>query len=90
MSKKRKTKKEKIIAAGRHDFLSIVSAPEIPEIIDSHSPKEDFLRKSSGSYTHVINDVRKTFSIITSIIILNIILFFLLKFKFISLPGIGY
>lgn len=94
MGKKRKTKKEKLIASSRHDFSTVLTITPGQEIkhqikINAHAnliqdiqPKRPYV---SHSYTYVAKDVRNTLFIIAALVTLNLIIFFLLKSKIVSL-----
>jgi hypothetical protein len=91
MSKKRRTKKEKLTAAARHEFLSVNIEPiKLPT---SH-PKEDIaplrVNKSINSYTYVVKDVRRTLFVTSVIILINVLFFFILKLRFVSFPGVEF
>ena len=99
MSKKRKTRHQKIMAATRRNFIE--SAPEILSS-EPTAPTAVSLPRSSISlanaqsapdlkiYTYVFQDARKTLLAITVIAALNIVLFLILKMKIVSLFGIVF
>ncbi|HVT01339.1 MAG TPA: hypothetical protein VHE53_03860 [Patescibacteria group bacterium] len=92
MSKKRQTKKQKIAASTRQNFSQVLSAPSISldlkltpiqrEIPIQNTPTQD--------YSYVIADVRKTLLITSLLIILDLVIYFLLKQKIISFFGLTF
>jgi len=87
MSKKRKTRHQKIMAATRRSVLenTIEILPAAP-IEQSASIYPSNLK----AYSYVYQDVRKTLLIIVIIAALNIVLFLILKMKIVSLFGIVF
>lgn len=104
MSKKRKTKKQKIAASVRHNYSEVFSLPKVehtPEGIRianisagsviEHTPEQKYQPASSKhSYTYVAHDVKNTINITTALIALNVIIYFILKLKVVNIPGIGF
>lgn len=99
MSKKRKTRKEKMKAAARHDFSNILTLKipvEIKTELKTESVRETEIverkvpAQSGRSYTYVSRDIRNTLNITSALIALNVIIYFILKLKFINIPGIGF
>lgn len=97
-AKKRKTRKEKILA-DLHRKIKVVeeSAPISAHIAANLSPKKVITvitepKKSNNlnKYPYLMGDVRKTAVVTSSIITFQIILFIVLKFQVIKLPGIIY
>lgn len=98
MSKKRKTKKEKIIAATRHvvpqtftistaQNTSHITLDTQPLITNNFTPTTHV---ASTNYSYVATDIRKTLMITTILIALDILFFFSLKTKLISFNGIVF
>ena len=93
MSKKRRTRKEKMAAATRHDFGSILVAPQVNEI-KIETPIAQVLKTQTRidvrSYTYVASDIRNTLTITLILIVANIAIFAFLKLKLINLFGIVF
>jgi hypothetical protein len=94
MSKKRRTKKEKIRASERHEPLNTVSLPEIKETLSviekKEKPQEAPQSHPSHNYSYVVHDARNTLFITFILIFLNIVLYFILKTKIVMIPGVGF
>ncbi|HVZ12335.1 MAG TPA: hypothetical protein VG965_04870 [Patescibacteria group bacterium] len=109
MSKKRRTKKEKITASVRHDFSSVLITPRISnDSGERGEQKQSFEIKLSNiapsqksqntspvtsysrSHAYVLGDIRKTVNITAVLLALNVAIYFLLKLKFVNIPGIGF
>jgi hypothetical protein len=91
MSKKRRTKKEKMNAAARHDLSGLIRLETVKEAASGvlekpavHTPR------SSTNYTYVITGVRKTLTITSIIVFINVVFFLLLKLKLVNIFGIGF
>lgn len=91
MSKKRRTKKEKLIAQERREsqptftYSLNTSFPEKTETIKpTHS-----VEKNTHNYSYVLTDVRKTIIVIASILTVNTILYFVMQSNIVSIPFIG-
>ena len=90
MAKKRKTRHQKIMAATRR-----ASFDNTIEIVSPQSSEQNTVNTYTATteiktYGYVFEDVRKTLLIITIIAVLNIVLYFILKLKIISLFGIVF
>jgi hypothetical protein len=93
MTKKRRTKFEKIRANRRQELseFSITSlAPT--EVITPKSPEIQSTSHVSEakSYSYVMLDIKKTMIIISALVTLNAILYLFLKLRFINIPGLGF
>lgn len=97
MAKKRKTRKEKILSdlhrktSYKIDVTSFVP-PTIKTALEAKtiitSPK---VQKSSiDKYPYLIKDVSRTGAVTASIIVFQVLLFIILKFHVLKLPGISY
>jgi hypothetical protein len=86
MSKHKKTRKEKIIADYRHQVYILenknipVNSPAIP----------DSINESSYFSTYILKDVLKTGILTCSIIVAEIIFFFLLRKHVFLIPNLNY
>lgn len=92
MSKKRRTKKEKMITQIRRESL-----PQITYTFDSSVIIENKRENASsetkiskGGYSYVLKDVRKTLIVTSLLVVLNLGFYFLLQNKIISVPFIGF
>ncbi|HVZ67127.1 MAG TPA: hypothetical protein VG917_02595 [Patescibacteria group bacterium] len=91
MSKKRKTKKEKITAATRQNFSQVLSAPSISlDLSLPKSPAPARITPPVQNYSYVLTDVRKTLFITFVLIILDLVIYFFLKQKIISFFGLVF
>ena len=96
MSKKRKTRKEKMIAATRHDFSTVLtsSPSESKQEIRIEMPQSKYVESVtprstvSHNYSYVAVDVRQTLLITSLLVLLDIVFFFILKSRLISFSGI--
>jgi hypothetical protein len=99
MANKRRTKKQKLAATTRHNYegqLTIATggsssthftiSTQASQPQTESSTRDRFL----PSHTYVVSDVRKTLTITTFLILLDLAIYFLLKLRFISIPGIGF
>lgn len=87
MAKKRKTKVQKKLADSRHTFQHQASqlVYEIkPSIVKNQASQ------STIAYPYLINDLRRTALLSSTIIFFQVILFFILKNHLIKIPGISY
>jgi hypothetical protein len=92
MARQRKTRQQKIIAGLRRKVSTIEakSPPShihISEIIPSVSSTS--IRTEPSNYAYVIKDLRKTGILTFAIIGAQLLLFFLLRNRMISLPGLA-
>jgi hypothetical protein len=89
----KKTRKEKIRADLRHGQY-ILKTEDLPSVnngsIEEPKKFETITFKNTHQYSYVLHDTRKTLLLTLSIIFAEIILFFLLKNHFISIPWINY
>ncbi len=95
MSKKRRTKKEKILATSRHDFSQALSySPiNIQEVISTPKLSENKVTQSkveTYNYSYVAKDMRSTAMITLILIAIDIVLFFVLKLGIVNLKGITF
>ena len=96
MSKKRRTKKEKLTASESRIFREVpqVSLPsQTISLVQGHaavSTMQSPSKTPTRSYTYVIKDVRNTLAITSVIIAFNIALFMVLKLKLVNLFGIVF
>jgi hypothetical protein len=95
MSKKRRTRKQKVIASTR----------QTPLVISTHSGETQFTieapiavsepRKASTalavpSYSYVLHDAQKTLVITAVLVVIDLVIFYTLKLKILNIPGIGF
>jgi len=86
MSKHKKTRKEKIIADYRHQVY-ILKDNNIP----LSNPATTIAIKESSDYTaDILRDVLKTTILTCGIVVLQIVLFFLLRRHIVNLPIVKY
>lgn len=97
MANKRRTRKQKLVATTRHNYegqLTITTSGGQTHIrINNSAEKVENPTKQSTqrtSHTYVLPDVRNTLTITSILIILDIAIYFILKLRFISIPGIGF
>jgi hypothetical protein len=106
MAKKKKTKEQKIIADLRRQLLKDnLSSQKVQETKQdtpqANSAKEITFKKDFVSdvapkknnivnYSYLMHDLRKTAVLTSSIVALQIVLFFLLTHKILILPGLSY
>jgi hypothetical protein len=93
MSKKRRTKKEKLIAGSRRVITqnssgaySLSSEDQIASNITQIKP----IRNSSSAYSYVIADSQKTVFIVSLLIAINLLLSFLLQKQLLRFPFFGF
>ncbi|OGH16560.1 MAG: hypothetical protein A3C30_05225 [Candidatus Levybacteria bacterium RIFCSPHIGHO2_02_FULL_40_18] len=92
MSKKRKTRSQKIIAATRRNNLSNITEI-LPSLSIEYPAQANHAiepKTYAKTYAYVLQDARKTFLVISIIAALNIILFLILKLKVINLFGLVF
>ena len=85
--KHKKTRKQKIIADYRHNFYTLKN--NNASVVD-YVAKPTVIKANTNSYSYILHDVTKTGFLTFSIIIAEIILFFILKNHIITLPKISY
>lgn len=95
MSKKRRTRKEKIAASQKQDFSNVFSvltpsSLKIETSVRSGSVGPQAVSRLQHDYSYVLSDIRKTSSIIFGLAILNIAIFALLKLNIVNLFGIVF
>lgn len=92
MSKKRKTRREKIIAASRIPSLNYSFETLLPElhIRETVEQTKAPVQTTAAAYAHVIKDIRYTIFATSLIAAINIILFILLKFQFVKFFGMEF
>src|SRR3989338_337753 len=98
MSKKRKTKKEKMRAGERHDFSTVFTfnpqdnsqkiKVEIQDEKVQAPPSPIHSPRNSKSYAYVTRDVKIPLLVTTALLAVNVLFFLILKSKIISLSGI--
>ncbi|MBI4089599.1 MAG: hypothetical protein HY424_02730 [Candidatus Levybacteria bacterium] len=84
--KHKKTRKQKIIADSRHQVYAWENKTSLP----TPTINTVIVNKNSDVYSYILHDVLKTGLLTFSIIIGELILFFLLKNHIIKLPNIIY
>jgi hypothetical protein len=93
MSKKRKTRKEKMKAVIRtQESLSRESVPvysiDVPQPLQPRTvPK---VNEKSGNYTYVVTDMRQTFIITSILLTASVILYFLIQNQILRFTMFGY
>lgn len=97
MSKKRRTRKEKMVAVTRHNFRNVLVTPQVNEIkneikIETLIAKEVKTQTHTDirSYAYVAGDIRNTLLITLILIAADIAIFAFLKLKLINLFGIMF
>lgn len=101
MAKKKKTRQQKIVADLKRELVKKTLSSQNDQVVKLDTPKEilpkkEFLAKpvekkdNATNYNYLIRDLRKTALLTTSIIALQIILFFILTNKILVLPGLSY
>ena len=90
MSKKRKTRREKIIAASRIPSLNYSFETLLPElhIRETVEQTKAPVQTTAATYAHVIKDIRYTLFATSLIAVINIVLFIALKSKYVRFFGI--
>lgn len=92
MTKKRRTRREKIIASSRRDFSGILLDQNLIESA-THATIEktqSAIVLNERNYSYVSLDIKKTLIITSLLTALNIIFYLTLKFKYIIIPGVGF
>ena len=94
MSKKRKTKKEKIAAASRQTVLKIQNSSEefshVSIMVPEYKETETQRPHTSHNYSYVVKDIRKTLMITLFLIALDIAIFFILKLGIVKIADIAF
>lgn len=98
MANKRRTKQEKIRSAARRSQAPMFTASTTstqPTFTINTAPistniRSDVLRAPVNSHAYVAPEIRKTLFITTTLVALDLALYFLLKLKFVTIPGIGF
>ncbi len=94
MSKKRKTKKQKIQASTRHDYANVLTFAnqqiQLAPVDITSSIKPTASYATVTDYSYVAADVRKTIFITIALLALNIAIYFILKLAIITIPGIVF
>lgn len=88
MTKKRRTRKEKIVASsqsGNYDFVF-----DIDSTIKTSKIKSLEKSKPDNNYTYVLKDARNTLLVTIAIIAANLLLFIALKQGYIDLFGLKF
>lgn len=83
MGKGRKTKREKMIADTRRQYLVTIGDVGI-----SGQKENQFLATNTSVYSYVISDIKRSIITLAIIFLLNFILFFVLKYRIMSLPDL--
>ncbi len=83
-----------MLAATRHDFTNVLSLPKVQDItasiVESGEKVQKQIYVKSNNYSYVAIDVRKTLFITLTLVVLDIVLFSILKLKLISFSGIVF
>lgn len=96
---KRRTKKEKLRAAHRHSDFSVLNTTNIEgktqfsittQQVKTSDIKTRINTNPTPSYTYVVHDARNTITITMALLVLDALIYFLLKQAIISIPGIGF
>lgn len=90
MSKKRRTKKEKMTAATRQNLPGVITLPVIREKSPSGNFESSHSSGTLHNHSHVIKDIRKTLILTSILILINIVLYIILKFRFINFQGLNF
>jgi len=90
MSKKRRTRKEKLTALGRHNFRTIIAGEKHEITIVAPKEAVNTANTQTLSYAHIPQDIRSTVFITTILVGINIIIFTLLRLKLINLFGLVF
>jgi hypothetical protein len=96
MSSKRRTRKQKVTASARHNFSQILTVgnQQVRIAVPSQNAEDQTPNRSTHfqtvSHAYVATDVRKTLTITTVLIALDIILYFILKLSIVNFPGINF
>jgi len=102
MAKKKKTKQQKIVADLRRQLLkknlsTQVETPVVKTVVSEKKPliKEPQIKaadkkESDFNYSYLTHDLKKTAILTSSVIALQIILYFALTNKILILPGLSY
>lgn len=92
MSKKRRTRKDKMTALTRRPTINVSYEQSEPNISLENTPKIAGIKTPTThkNYSYVLSETKSTLFITSVIIGLNLILFLILKLKFISLFGISF
>ena len=96
MSKNRRTKKQKIEAQSRHIPLVVSTSGQAHFRVQTAAPERPTHTTTATSnfsvpsHAHVIHDARNTLTITTILIAFDLVIYFLLKLRFINIPGIGF
>lgn len=90
MSKKRQTRKEKLVAQSRRETST---SPQYSISSFVNSPKKDFspiISPKPHSYAYVITDTQHTLIVTLVILLLNSLAYVLLQKHVINLPFLGF
>lgn len=92
MSKKRRTRQEKIEAQSRQDFSQVfrVSEIKLPQLEVPEEAKINIHNQVSINHTHVVKDVKSTLFITSILMVLNVIIFFILKLNIVNILGVRF
>lgn len=98
MSKKRKTRKEKMRATVRQSSHSLENAPvytitpDITARVSKPTQPEQFIptQTEQAAYAYVMHDARQTFTITTLLLASSIAFYFLIQNHIINLSFLGY
>lgn len=85
MPKSRKTRKEKIEAhVKRQESMVSYSLSSVANI------QRETKSQPGNAYAYVTNDIKKTFMVSATLILLQLILFFFLQHRVVVIPGVTY
>ncbi len=101
MAKKKKTKQQKIVADLRRQLLkkNLSNKNETPVVKSVRDDKKPLIeepqikvvkKETNFNYSYLTHDLKKTAVLTSSIVALQIILYFALTNKILILPGLSY
>ena len=90
MAKNRRTKKQKIAAAARHTPLVITTSGgqthiSVAPIHENTTASTAVRTTPTMSHAYVVQDIRRTLSITTALVALDVVAYFLLKLRFVNI-----
>lgn len=106
MAKKKKTRKHKIAVDLKRqqlkknlsrqeaktplESIALKKEPSLTASIKKGVEKKEEIKKTASEYGYLINDLKKTAILTTSVVTLQIILFLALTNKILIIPGLSY
>jgi hypothetical protein len=95
MARNRRTKKQKIAASVRQTPLVITTSGgqthiSVNSVSDSSTVSTPSHNFSTPSHTYVARDIRYTLAVTTLLVLADLAIYFLLKLRFVNIPGIGF